>query len=49
MTVHDAMEKYIWESLAAGIIQPSLYPYRVCFFFAVKDKTNLPMCWLLGV
>lgn len=40
----DAMERYITESLAAGLICPSSSPVAAGFFFVAKKDTSLRLC-----
>ncbi|KAI3352184.1 hypothetical protein L3Q82_020992, partial [Scortum barcoo] len=41
---YEAMEKYIKDSLAAGIIRPSKSPFGVAFFFVEKKDSSLRPC-----
>lgn len=41
---HDTMEKYISDSLAAGIIRPSSSPVGAGFFFVTKKDQTLRPC-----
>uniref|UniRef100_A0A8P4GPN0 Gypsy retrotransposon integrase-like protein 1 n=1 Tax=Dicentrarchus labrax TaxID=13489 RepID=A0A8P4GPN0_DICLA len=41
---HEAMEKYIGDSLAAGLIRPSSSPVGAGFFFVTKKDQSLRPC-----
>lgn len=40
----EALDKYISESLAAGIIRPTSSPARAGFFFLAKKDKTLQLC-----